>query len=385
MRVEPDVSPQGSLGDLARLFIRLGFTAYGGPAAHVAMMRDEVVERRKWLDDQHFLDLYGATNLIPGPNSTEMALHIGYVMGGWRGLLVAGVCFIGPAMLLVLALSWVYVQYGATPQATWLLYGIKPVIIAIVVQALVKLGAKAIKSYLTAGVGGAATLLYFLGINPLLLLILGGLAVMLILNFERLRKERAIPAWLPVFGAGSLLSASIPYNPWTLFFTFLKIGAVLYGSGYVLLAFLQADFVERLGWLSEQQLIDAVAIGQVTPGPVFTTATFIGYILGGFQGAILATVGIFLPSFIFVLISNPIIPRLRQSPWASSLLDGVNAAALGLMAAVTFILGKAAFVDLYAIVLAFVAAILLFGFKVNTTWLVIGGAAAGLLRFILFP
>jgi chromate transporter len=377
--------PKGRLGILARLFIRLGFTAYGGPAAHVAMMRDEVVERRKWLDDQHFLDLYGATNLIPGPNSTEMALHIGYLMGGWRGLLVAGVCFIGPAMLLVLGLSWVYVQYGTTPQAAWLLYGIKPVIIALISQALIKLGAKAIKGYLTGGVGIAATLLYFLGINPLLMLVLGGVAVMLIQNFDRLRKDRTISAWLPSLGVGGLLSASTSYLPSTLFFTFLKIGAVLYGSGYVLLAFLQADFVERLGWLSEQQLIDAVAIGQVTPGPVFTTATFIGYILGSFQGAILATVGIFLPSFIFVLLSNPIIPRLRQSPWASSLLDGVNASALGLMAAVTFILGKAAFVDLYSVALAIVAAILLFRFKVNSTWLVIGGALAGSLRFILFP
>jgi len=371
-----------TLGELARLFLRLGFTAYGGPAAHVAMMRDEVVDQRGWLDDQGFLDTYGATNLIPGPNSTEMALHIGYLRAGWRGLVTAGVCFIGPAMLLVLALSWVYVRFGTTPTAAWLLYGVKPVVIAIIAQALIKLGQKALKGPLTAAAGVAVAILYFLNINPLLLLVLGGLFVMIVQNMARLRNS-SLPGLLPVLGLERLLGQVVSYNPTTLFLTFLKIGAVLYGSGYVLLAFLQADFVDRLGWLTEQQLIDAIAIGQVTPGPVFTTATFIGYILGGFPGAVLATLGIFLPSFFFVLISNPIIPRLRQSPWAGGLLDGVNAAALGLMAAVCLILGRAAFVDPFSILLGLAAAVLLFRFQTNSTWLILLGIGSGLFKFLL--
>jgi chromate transporter len=379
----PHKDPGSSLGELARLFLRLGFTAYGGPAAHVAMMRDEVVDKRHWLDDQQFLDTYGATNLIPGPNSTEMVLHIGYLQAGWRGLVTAGVCFIGPAMLLVLVLSWAYVRYGTDPTAEWLLYGVKPVVIAIIAQALIKLGQKALHGPVTATAGIVVAGLYFLNFNPLLLLVLGGLLVMIVQNMARLRGSRTLTVLLPIAGLERLLGKVVSYNPTTLFLTFLKIGAVLYGSGYVLLAFLQADFVDRLGWLNEQQLIDAIAIGQVTPGPVFTTATFIGYILGGFPGAVLATVGIFLPSFFFVLISNPIIPRLRQSPWAGGLLDGVNAAALGLMAAVCLILGRAAFVDLFSIILGLAAAVLLFRFKTNSTWLILLGIGSGLFKFLL--
>ena len=287
-----------NVSQVASLFLRLGVTAFGGPAAHIAMMHDEVVKRRKWLSDQEFLDLVGATNLIPGPNSTEMAIHIGFLRAGWSGLIIGGACFIVPAMLIVLALSWVYVRFGTAPQAEWLLYGIKPVVIAIIVQALWSLGQKAVRDYLLAVVACLVVALYFLGINEILLLFAGGLTVMLARNFRKFR-GRAVGLFLvPLAGAGLLPQASVSFSLRLLFFTFLKIGSVLYGSGYVLLAFLRADFVVRLGWLTDQQLLDAIAIGQVTPGPVFTTATFLGFILGGTSGALLATLGIFfLPSF----------------------------------------------------------------------------------------
>ena len=366
------------LAELAKLFLRLGFTAFGGPAAHIAMMHDEVVKRRKWLDEQHFLDMLGATNLIPGPNSTEMAIHTGYARAGLAGLVVAGVCFIGPATLIVLLLAWAYVEFGSLPAAEWLLYGVKPVIIAVVAQALWGLGKKAITGWLTGGVGLLVLLLYFAGFNEIGLLVGGGLLVMLLKNVARLRSGQLNGLLPPLLGLSLPVVSGGPVNLPQLFWIFLKIGSVLYGSGYVLLAFLRADLVVRLGWLTEQQLIDAVAIGQVTPGPVFTTATFIGYVLGGLPGAGLATLGIFLPSFIFVAISNPIIPRLRHSPWASGLLDGVNAAALGLMAAVTWQLGRAAIIDPLTIALALISAVLLLRFKVNSTWLIAGGALAGL-------
>ncbi len=364
------------LYEVAALFLKLGLTAFGGPAAHIAMFRDEVVRRRKWVDDQHFLDLLGATNLIPGPNSTEMAIHLGYVRAGWAGLIVGGACFILPAMLIVMALAWGYVRFGALPQAASLLYGVKPVVIAIIAQALWGLGRKAVKGPLTAGVGLTVLALYFLGANEIALLFAGGLVVMLAQNLSRWRKADGLGFIALLPSSSFLLTAS--FSPALMFWTFLKIGSVLYGSGYVLLAFLRADFVTRLGWLTDQQLIDAIAIGQVTPGPVFTTATFIGYVLGGPASALLATLGIFLPSFVFVALSNPLIPRLRNSPWASSLLDGVNVASLGLMAAVTWQLGRAALVDPFTIALALTSAFLLFRFNLNSTWLVLGGAAAGI-------
>jgi chromate transporter len=378
----------GALGEVARLALRLGFTAFGGPAAHIAMLRDEVVERRRWLSDAHFLDLLGATNLIPGPNSTEMFIHIGYQRAGWRGLIVGGLCFIMPAALITLALAWAYVAYGATPAATWLLYGIKPVIIAVVVQALWGLGRSAVKSWLLGLVGLATLSLYLLGFNEIALLLGGGALVMLIGNLRRLRDAKpghGLGAALLLGAPNALLAqaAAVPISLTTLFLTFLKIGAVLYGSGYVLLAFLRNDFVERLGWLTNQQLLDAVAIGQVTPGPVFTTATFIGYIVAGTPGAVLATIGIFLPSFLFVALSNPLIPRLRRSPWMSAFLDGVNVASVGLMAAVTWELGRTAVVDWLTLALALVAAVLLLRFKVNSTWLIAGGAAAGIIAHLL--
>lgn len=369
--------------EVAGLFLRLGVTAFGGPAAHIAMMHDEVVKRRKWLDDQRFLDLIGATNLIPGPNSTEMAIHIGYVRAGWAGLLLGGACFILPAMLIVMALAWVYTRFGATPQAGWLLYGVKPVIIAIVAQALWGLGRKAVRGPLTATVGLAVLALYFLGVDEIALLVAGGLAVMLAANFRRLIRVDAAALLAPLAGLGLPALASAPFSLPVLFLTFLKIGSVLYGSGYVLLAFVRADFVERLGWLTDRQLIDAIAIGQVTPGPVFTTATFVGYLLGGPPAALLATLGIFLPSFVFVALSNPLVPRLRRSPWAGGLLDGVNVASLGLMAAVTWELSRVSFVDPLTVLLGLAAAVLLFRFKLNSTWLVLGGAVAGLLTGVV--
>jgi chromate transporter len=365
--------------DVAALSLKLGTIAFGGPAAHIAMMHNETVKKRKWLNDQQFLDLMGATNLIPGPNSTEMAIHIGFVRAGWPGLVVSGLCFIVPAMLIVLALAWVYVRFGTMPQAKWLLYGIKPVVISIIVQALWSLGRKAVKGPLTGAAALVVLVLYFIGANEIALLFAGGLAVMLVVNFRRLRKQIWGICLVPLGGAGVLSQVSTPFALPLLLLTFLKIGAVLYGSGYVLLAFLRADFVVRFGWLTDHQLIDAVAVGQMTPGPVFTTATFIGYILGGIRGALLATLGIFLPSFVFVALSNPLIPRLRSSAWFSGLLDGVNAASLSLMAAVTWQLGEASLIDPLAVVIALVSFVLLIRFKINSTWLIAGGALTGLL------
>ncbi|MGH2348255.1 MAG: chromate efflux transporter, partial [bacterium] len=351
--------------ELAGLFLKLGTIAFGGPAAHIAMMREEVVRRRRWMDDQHFLDLLGATNLIPGPNSTEMAIHIGYARAGWPGLIVSGVCFIVPAMGIVLALAWIYIRYGTLPEATAVLYGIKPVVIAVVVQALWGLGRIAVRSVLLAVLGAVTLSLYFLGVNEIALLAGGAIVTVLAAGVSRARAAQlsgALP-WIVAAPAAAQAAVAAAFSLGTLFLTFLKIGAVLYGSGYVLLAFLRNDFVVRLGWLTDRQLLDAVAVGQVTPGPVFTTATFIGYVLGGWSGALLATLGIFLPSFVFVAASYPFIGRMRRSPWAAALLDGVNVAALALMAGVTWQLGRAAVVDWLTAALAVLSAILLFRFR----------------------
>ncbi|HXF63584.1 MAG TPA: chromate transporter [Caldilineaceae bacterium] len=368
-----------TLGEVIRLFLRLGFTAFGGPAAHIAMMHDEVVQRRRWMTDQHFLDLVGATNLIPGPNSTEMAIHVGYERAGWRGLIAAGVCFILPAALMVLALAWAYVHYGDTPAGNALMYGIQPVIIAIVVQALVRLGRAALHGPVLIGVSILALALYLLGVNELLVLFGGALLVVAIQAARRF--PQAAAALLPLGGLQTPLPqaaehTAVPLGP--LFLVFLKVGALLYGSGYVLLAFLRNDLVLRYGWLTDQQLLDAVAIGQFTPGPVFTTATFVGYVLAGFPGAIVATVGIFLPSFGFVALLTRIVPHIRKSPWTAAFLDGVNVAALGLMAGVTWQLGRAAIVDIPTLLLAAASAVLLFRFKLNSAWLVLAGGLIGL-------
>ena len=367
------------LKELAFLFFRLGITAFGGPAAHISMMHDEVVTRRKWMDEQQFLDLMGATNLIPGPNSTQMAIHMGLERAGWRGMLVSGSCFILPAAVIVTILTWLYVLYGTTNQAEWLFYGIKPVVIAIVLQALYTLGRKAVKGVLTSLVGAGVIAGYFFGINEILLIVLGGLVVMLLRNYNKLGSARMFSFIAPILGINIATITAKEVALSTLFLVFLKIGAVLYGSGYVLLAFLEADFVETLGWITTQQLIDVVAIGQVTPGPLLTTATSIGYLVSGIPGAIIATVGIFLPSFVFVPLVNSAVPRLRKSLLAGAALDGVNAASLGLMAAVTIQLARVSLIDPLTIIIALACVAALFIFRINSTWLIAGGGIVGLL------
>lgn len=367
------------LKELASIFLRLGLTAFGGPAAHIAMMHDEVVKRRKWLDEQQFLDLMGATNLIPGPNSTQMAIHMGLERAGWRGMIVSGSCFILPSAILVTILTWLYAQYGTTSQAEGLFYGIKPVIIAIVLQALYMLGRKAVKGVLTSLVGIGVIAGYFFGINEILLIFLGGLLVMLLRNYNSLSGSRIFSFIAPVLGINLVALQSKEIALSTLFLVFFKIGAVLYGSGYVLLAFLEADFVETLGWITSQQLIDVVALGQVTPGPLLTTATSIGYLTAGIPGAVIATVGIFLPSFVLVAAVNPIIPRLRKSPLAGAALDGVNAASLGLMAAVTIQLARVSLIDPLTIIIALLCIGTLFFLRINSTWLIAGGGIVGIL------
>ena len=370
--------PPGQLGELARLFLRLGTTAFGGPAAHIAMMEDEVVARRGWLTREQFLDLLGATNLIPGPNSTELAIHIGHARAGFPGLVVAGACFILPAALIVSALGWAYVRFGALPQVAGLLYGAKPVVIAVVVQALWRLFRSAVRGWETALVAVAAAAANALGAVELVVL---GAAAALTAGAELARSAAARSR----HGVAALLAASLPAGAsagsvalWPLFGFFVKVGSVLFGSGYVLLAFLRSGLVEQRGWLSEGQLLDAIAGGQVTPGPVFTTATFLGYVLAGGAGAAVATAGIFLPAFVYVALSAPLLPRLRQSRVAGALLDGVNAASLALMAVVTARIAGAALVDLPSIGLAVVSAVLLLAYRVNSGWLVAAGAAIGL-------
>src|SRR5688572_7671624 len=350
------------------------------------MMEDEVVRRRRWLTHDEFLDLLGATNLIPGPNSTELAIHIGHRQAGWPGLLVAGVSFILPAVLIVGAFAWAYVRYGSLPEVAGVLYGVKPVIIAIVLQALWSLGRAAIKTKFLAFVAAAAVVLTFLRLHELLVLFGAGVIVGLArITARQIRSGRNFLLPISSSPVALFLQASTataaPFALWPLFLFFLKVGAVLYGSGYVLLAFIRADLVERWHWLTETQLLDAIAVGQVTPGPVFTTATFIGYVLGGTQGALVATVGIFLPAFFFVAVSGPLVPRIRKSPVAGAFLDGVNAAALALMLVVTYELSRAALVDLKTIILALVSAAILFRFRVNSAWLVLGGGIAGLLLY----
>jgi chromate transporter len=365
---------RAALRELALLFLRLGATAFGGPAAHIALMRDEVVVRRQWLSEERFLDLLGATNLIPGPNSTELAIHIGWQRARWAGLVVAGTAFIVPAMVLTAALGWAYVRYGSLPSAGWLLYGVKPVMVAVVVQAFWGLVPRAARTVWLRVLGCAAALLAALGGNELLVLFgSGGLAL---LASRRAAPALAVAPW-PVLAVGSAAAGAGAVTLPGLFFVFAKIGSVLFGSGYVLLAFLRADLVQRLGWLTEAQLIDAIAVGQVTPGPVFTTATFIGYVLSGPAGALVATVGIFLPAFVFVALSGPLVPRLRASAAAGAFLDGVNVASLALMAVVTVQLGRAALVDVPSAVIALGSLLLLVRLRVNATWLVLGGAALG--------
>jgi chromate transporter len=380
-----------SLLDTAALFLRLGTTAFGGPAAHIAMMEDEVVRRRRWLSREQFLDYLGAANLIPGPNSTELAIHIGMARHGWPGLFIAGTCFILPSSLIVGLIAWAYVRYGALPQVAGVLRGITPVVIAIVVSALWQLGRTAVKSVGLAMLGLSALAALLAGVHELVVLLVAG--VISAFSKEAFGRLRAFVlvcvagGWTTLPGLGSGLAAvalvsgavgpAVPFSLWSLFLVFARIGAVLFGSGYVLLAFLRADVVERLGWLTEQQLLDAVAVGQVTPGPLFTTATFVGYLLGGAHGAAVATVGIFLPAFVFVALSGPLVPHMRRSRVAGAVLDGVNVASLAMMAVVTWQLALATLRAPLPVAIASLSLVALTRYSINPSWLVAGGATVG--------
>jgi chromate transporter len=375
---------RGRLREVAWLFLKLGTIGFGGPAAHIALMHDEVVIRRRWLDERRFVDLIGATNLIPGPNSTELAIYLGYARARWKGLVTAGVCFILPALAIVLALAWSYVRYGHTPAADCLLYAIKPVVVAIIAWALLRLVPAAARGVVAALVAAAALACYLLGVNELLILAAGAVAVLLARVRPTWLGRSPLPLLLPLLAAGQGgFGEASGAQLGRLLLTFLKIGSVLYGSGYVLLAFLHGDFVERLGWLTQRQLLDAVAIGQVTPGPVFTTATFVGYVVAGVPGAVLATVGIFLPSFVFVGLLTRIVRRIRDHAWSAALLDGLNASALGLMAGVTWQLGRTALVDPLTAGLFAGSLLALWRLHLNSAWLIAAGAAVGLARTLL--
>lgn len=375
-----------TLREVSLLFLKMGAFSFGGPAAYIAIMQRETVRERHWLDDQDFLDLVGATNLIPGPNATEIAIHLGLKRAGWRGLFSAGVLFMLPGVLATLALAWAYVRYGSLPQVGWVLYGIKPVVIAIVLIALYDLGKKAVKGLLTAGVGVAVVALYLVGMNEILLLFAGAAAVVLVFAVRRVGWKSATGIFaLPLvkipFSAAAAVAA---FSQLGLFLSFLKIGSVLYGSGYVLLAFLKSEFVTRLHWLTGKQLLDAIAVGQATPGPVFSSATFVGYLLGSWPGALLATLGIFLPSFVFVGLLSRIMHLSKRSAWARAFLDGVNVSSLGLMAGVTWELGRAGVVDIFTILLALASLALVFRFKTNSVWVILGGGLLGVAYKLLF-
>ncbi|MCR1782343.1 chromate efflux transporter [Nocardioides carbamazepini] len=373
-----DPRSAGSPREVATVFLRLGLIAFGGPAAHVALMREELVRRRGWVSDQRFADLMGATNLIPGPNSTELAIHLGHDRARWRGLVVAGVCFILPAALMVGVLAWAYVEYGDTPAIGSVLYGVVPVVVAIVVWALVGLGRTVLASRWLALLAAAALAAYLWG-APELAVLFAGAAVAALVHGARALARRGGHALL---GLPLLALTTTPDGRLTeLFWTMLKIGAVLYGSGYVLIAFLEGDFVDRLGWVTQQQLLDAVSIGQVTPGPVFTTATFLGYVVAGLPGAVIATVAIFLPSFVFVGLLTRLTDWLRARAWTSALLDGLNATALALMAGVALQLGRTGLVDVVAVVLAIGTLVLLWRTRLNSAWFIAAGAAVGVGRY----
>ncbi len=377
----PADSKNADLRELALFFLLLGTTAFGGPAGHVALMEDQLVTRKKWLTREKFLDLWGASNLIPGPSSSELAIHIGYLRGGWAGLVVAGVCFVLPAAVIVGLLAWAYVHFSQLPATSAILYGIKPVVIAVIAQALWSLSRSAVKTKFLGLLGLVSLMLAAFGVPPIWLLLLSGLAAVLgdwTISGITPKPKASVASFalLNLAGAGAVVT---PFSLISLFFVFLKIGAVVFGSGYVLLAFLRADLVVHRGWLTDSQLIDAVAIGQITPGPVFTTATFIGYLLGGTKGAFAATIGIFLPAFLLVAASGPLIPRIRASRYSSAFLDGVIVGSLALMAVVSWQLARTSIVDFVTATLALVSAIALIRFRINSTWLVLIGALAGLL------
>ncbi len=372
---------RSTLGELAVLFLRLGATGFGGPAAHIAMMEDEIVRRRAWISRERFLDLVGATNLIPGPNSTELALHIGLLRAGYAGLLTAGICFILPAALLVTLLAYAYVAAGALPATALAFTMVKPVVVVIVAQALWKLGRTAARTVPLGLLGAASVLLLFAGLNELVVLAIGAAAG---IGLRGARTGNA--AW--IVGGGALTATgatngAISFGLAPLFVSLFKIGGVIFGSGYVLIAFLRSEFVDRLHWISNAQLLDAVAVGQLTPGPLFTAATFIGYLVRGAPGAVVATVAIFLPGFVLVALSSPLVSRLRRSPAFSGALDGVNVASLALMLVVTVQLGQDALVTPLSWGVGALAAVAVFTFRVNASWVLLTAAGAGLLRAVI--
>ena len=372
---------EASLGEIALVFLKLGTIAFGGPAAHLAMMEEEFVRRRNWITQAEFLDRLATANLIPGPSSTEVAIFIGQLKRGWRGLIVAGSCFIIPAALIVSVIAWAYVRFGSLPRAQNVLYAIKPVVVAIIIQALGRLSRTGIRTTLLALIAALAVVLSLLGVNPVLVLAFAGALSAAALGMRgRLVSLGSVGA--PKILAGAMVAigaaAAAPVGLGRLFLSFLKISSVVFGSGYVLLAFLQSEFVQHLHWLTNQQLLDAVAVGQFTPGPVFTTATFIGYVVAGWRGAVVATVGVFLPGFILVALSGPVIPRLRRSPIAAAALDGVVAGSLALMAVVTWQLGKSSIVSWTTLAIFGVSLIGLLRFRLNSAWLIAAAAVFGL-------
>jgi chromate transporter len=371
----------GTVGEVARLFLKLGVIGFGGPAAHIAMMRDEVVRRRGWVDDKEFLDLVGATNLIPGPNSTELAIHLGHRRAGSRGLLTAGACFIGPAVVIVGFLAWLYQRYGTDPAVVDLRYGILPVIIAIVTHALFGLGRVALTTVFHTVVAVAAFAGYLAGLHELLLLVAAGTLTALWANRHRVQPRRLSLLLLPVGADAS--GVRVPVSLWRLFAVFVEIGSVLYGSGYVLLAFLQRNLVDDLGWLTSRQLLDAIAVGQITPGPVFTTATFVGWQIDGPAGAAVATLGIFAPSFVFVALLGRVVPWMRARPTARAFLTGLTTASLGLMAGVLVDLTGTAITGVVTALIAVVALAVLLRTRVNSAWLIGAGVAIGAIHALV--
>lgn len=366
-------------------FLKLGFTAFGGPAAAYGMMRQEFVVKKKWVTEDKFLDFLGVANLVPGPNATELAILIGFTHAGWLGMILAGVCYILPSMLTVLVFAWAYVQFGALPQLEGMLYGIKPVVVAIIISAMWAMLKLRLKDYPGLGVVLVVFVAYLLGVNPILLLLVGGV-VMGLIRFGQ-RPGNVLPLFLiwlyePMRVLQELIQA-VEFSLARLFWVFLKAGALMFGSGYVLLAFIHDDLVLRLGWLTDAQLVDAIAIGQVTPGPLSTTATFVGYLMGGIPAAILATVAMFLPSFIFVGVIYFAVTKLRESEQFTGLIDGINFAALGLMAGVTWEIAGTALVDPVTIGIALVALFFLLRYELGAPWLILGGAAVGLVRLLM--
>ena len=374
------IQARGTLAEIAREFLRLGFVAYGGPAAHVAMMEEDFVRRRAWLTRERFLDLVGAVSLLPGPSSTELAIYLGEIRAGLAGLVVAGACFILPAAVLASGLAWAYLRYGSVPQVSGLLFGIKPVVVALVAQAVCSLAKTALRNLALAALAGSVIVCAVLGVHAVELLLGTGLLWMVVRERKRFVSGKALIG-ATLVGGTSGAGATVGVLP--VCFYFLKIGAVLVGSGYVLLPVLRADLVTRLHWLTDSQLLDAVAVSQATPGPFFTVATFIGFILAGWKGAALATVGMFLPAFAYVGITSSFLPRLRQSPLAGAFLDGVNVAAVALMALVGWQFARAALVSGAAVGIALLSAILLVCYKTNSAWLVLGGATAGIVLRLL--